>query len=281
MPGISNEMKFASKFLWMKWYCSFPTDESTEALWLFTSTHLYIWQLYHWNISSSETNIKVNTFPLILVQWIVNSCCFHCNLEIFCNMRRNFMVWSPVPTYSFIRGLWQWLVHMWRHLNFPLLSSQSYREPGLGWVCTLYQFCTVVKWLWSSPVPADLWTSMLWQSMLFTFGEEGSVSQEELRVMWRSPFASFANPLMCSVQSIKQGFLGVQNHHSQPVCAFTHLSHIPWYWFYDWEPWCSRKLVKIMCHCEILHIQSHELWKHVLPRATGLGNPVSPSVINI
>lgn len=111
-------MKLASKFLWVKWYCSFPIDESTEALWLFTSTHLYIWQLYHWNISSSETNIKGNTFPFILVQWIVNSCCFNCSLGIFCKKRRNFMVWSPVPAYCFIRGLWQWLVHKWRCLNF-------------------------------------------------------------------------------------------------------------------------------------------------------------------
>lgn len=28
------------------------------------------------------------------------------------------MVWSPVPVYCFIRGLWQWLVHKWRCLNF-------------------------------------------------------------------------------------------------------------------------------------------------------------------
>lgn len=162
-------MEFASKFLWAEWCCSFPMDESTEALWLFTSTHIYVWQIYHWNISSSETNIKVNTFPFILFQWIVNSCCFNCNLGIFCK-RRNFMVWSSVPTYSFSRVLWQWLAHMWRCLNFPLLSCRGYREPGLVWVCTLCQFYTFAKWLWSSPVLADLWTNMLWQSTTFTFG---------------------------------------------------------------------------------------------------------------
>lgn len=31
-----------------------------------------------------------------------------------------------------------------------------------------------------------------------------------------------------AVESIARGFLGIQDHHSQPVWAFTHLPHVPW-----------------------------------------------------
>lgn len=46
------------------------------------------------------------------------------------------------------------------------------------------------------------------------------------------------------------------------------------------ETWCSRNIVKIMCHCGISDTQSYEIWKQVLQWATGLSKPVVLSGIN-
>lgn len=121
----------------------------------------------------------------------------------------------------------------------------------------------------------------------FTFGAPTICVSRCWGGVWCFPRGAWGNVeepvcLLCqppdvfsAVESIEQGFLWVQDHHSQPVSAFTHLSHVPWQWLCDWEARCSRKIVKIMCHCEISHPQSHELWKQVLPWATGLSSSVS------
>lgn len=117
---------------------------------------------------------------------------------------------------------------MWRCLDFPLLSSQSYREPGLVWSVPYISFtlllsaCEAHLYLLplgqtccSSQCPAVLGLPL---SVLRGVGEESSVSQGELGVMWRNLFASFSNPLMCSVQRnpSHEGFLGYRTiTHSQ------------------------------------------------------------------
>lgn len=118
-------------------------------------------------------------------------------------------------------------------------------------------------------------------SVLRGVGEECCVSQGELGEMWRKLVASFANPTMCSVQwnLSHKGFSWVQGHHSQPVCAFTHLSHAPW--VCNWEAWFSGKIVQIVCHCEISH--THRVMScesTYFPKQQSLAT-LSLSVVNI
>lgn len=169
--------------------------------------HIFIYGSFIIEISAAQKQIpKVNTFSFTLLQWIVNSCCFYCSLGIFCKKRRNCMVWSPVPMYSFIRGLCQWLVHL---CGCAWIPPAKLSELQRAWACMglyLIPCYTAAERLWSSSVLADLWINTLGSqypsllglplSVLHSVGAECS----ELRVMGRNLFAPFANPLSWSLQ---------------------------------------------------------------------------------
>lgn len=118
-------------------------------------------------------------------------------------------------------------------LEFLLLSSLSYRNSGLVWVST-YTSVTLLL----SDSEAHLYLEIfgptgcgsqcpsllgLPLSVLHSVREQCGVSQGKLRLMWRNLFASFASPLMCSVQwnPLHKGFSG---YRIATPSQFVHLS---------------------------------------------------------
>lgn len=115
---------------------------------------------------------------------------------------------------------------------------------------------------------------VMWGRMLrFPGGTRGNL-EEPVHLLFQPP------DMFNVVESITQGFLQVQGHHSLPVCALTHFSHPPWQWLCNLQRLDVPEILSKSCAVVWFHTQSYEIWKQVLPWATGLSNPVVLSDTN-